>query len=63
VQIEDNKYWDPLMNPLMVLDTTSKKAQQRKLARHKKHTEERAAERDQLLGLDTQSFGGSSVHR
>jgi len=51
------------MNPLMVLDTTSKKAQQRKLAKQKKQSEERAAEREQLMGLDTHSFGGSSVYQ
>lgn len=33
---EDNKFWDPLMNPISTLDTTSKKARQRRSNRHKR---------------------------
>lgn len=33
-QAEDNKFWDPLMNPIQSIDTTSKKARQRRADRH-----------------------------
>ena len=61
--MEDNKFWDPLMHPVAVLDTTSKKARQRHSARRKKQNQDRAAQRDGLVGLEAPSFAGNSALR
>jgi len=42
---EDNKFWDPLMHPIHTLDTTSKKARQRRSHRHKRIEAEQATGR------------------
>jgi hypothetical protein len=44
-QAEDNKFWDPLMNPIHTIDTTSKKARQRRAARHRRIEAELASGR------------------
>lgn len=47
-QAEDNKFWDPLMNPIQSIDTTSKKARQRRAARHRRIESELSQGRSQV---------------
>jgi len=55
--IEDNKFWDPLMNSFVALDTTSKKARQRKAERTAKREAEDASLRS-AAGSSASPGGG-----